>query len=259
MDVSDVLRDRMHEPAGLQQMAALSTLAHGALLAAIVFAPADWFGRTAEAPRTVMTITLNSGTPGPDSGGLTSIGGRPVQEVTPPDAPREALAAPAAKAPVMTVPEANARPSRAASASVKQAPDEARGRRPTRGAEASEGTAVAVTGVRGQGFGLSTGGATGLGYSLDVDFCCPDYLALMVQKIRGNWNAQAETAGHVVVRFVIQRSGLLAESRVEEPSGVFALDQNALRAVVGTRQLAPLPEAFSNPTLTVHLTFEYTR
>ena len=259
MDVSDILRDRMHEPAGLQQMAAVSMLLHGLLLAAIVFAPAGLFGRSTEAPRTVMTITLNGGTPGPDSGGLTSIGGRPVQEVTPPDAPREALRPPAAKAPAMTVPEPNAKPSKAASASVKQAPDDARGRTPTKGAEKSEGTAVAVTGVRGQGFGLSTGGTTGMGAAFDVDFCCPDYVALMVAKIRSNWSAQAETAGHVVVRYVIARSGLITEPSVEQSSGVFALDQNALRAVVSTRQLAPLPEAFPNATLPVHLTFQYER
>ena len=33
----------------------------------------------------------------------------------------------------------------------------------------------------------------------------------------------------------------------------------ALRAVLGTRQLPQLPSGFPNPTLTVHLNFEYTR
>ena len=59
-------------------------------------------------------------------------------------------------------------------------------RRPTRraagrrraGAEARPGSAVAETGARGQGFGLSTGG--GAGIRVDArrrgDFCCPDYL-----------------------------------------------------------------------------------
>ena len=60
---------------------------------------------------------------------------------------------------------------------VKQAPDEARGRTPTRGAETRAGSAVAETGARGQGFGLSTAAASGSGSRLDVgDFCCPDYL-----------------------------------------------------------------------------------
>jgi len=44
---------------------------------------------------------------------------------------------------------------------VKQAPDDARGRTPTRGAQPAFGSAVAYTGARGQGFGLSTGGGAG--------------------------------------------------------------------------------------------------
>ena len=45
MDVSDVLRDRMAEPEGLQRMAAVSAFAHGLLFAALVFAPSGWLGR----------------------------------------------------------------------------------------------------------------------------------------------------------------------------------------------------------------------
>ena len=36
MDVSDVLRDRMQEPAGLQRMVAASALGHAAILAAVL-------------------------------------------------------------------------------------------------------------------------------------------------------------------------------------------------------------------------------
>ena len=32
-----------------------------------------------------------------------------------------------------------------------------------------------------------------------------------------------------------------------------------MRALVATRQLLPLPSAFPNPSLTVHLNFQYTR
>ena len=35
------------------------------------------------------------------------------------------------------------------------------------------------------------------------------------------------------------------------------LDLSALRAIVVARQLPPLPAAFPNPTLTVHLNFAY--
>ena len=42
------------------------------------------------------------------------------------------------------------------------------------------------------------------------------------------------------------------------PSGFAALDNSSMRALQLTR-LAPLPAAFENPTLTVHLRFDYTR
>ena len=81
----------------------------------------------------------------------------------------------------------------------------------------------------------------------------------MVEKIRANWNAQAEVAGDAVIKFTIQRDGTITAPEREKSSGYTALDINALRAVVGARQLPPLPAAFPNPTLTVHLNFQYTR
>ena len=81
----------------------------------------------------------------------------------------------------------------------------------------------------------------------------------MVEKIRTNWDARAEVAGQVVVKFTIQRDGTIVNATIEKPSGYTALDINSLRAVVGTRQLPPLPGAFPNPSLTVHLNFEYRR
>jgi TonB family protein len=260
MEVSDVLRDRMHEPGGLQQMAAVSTLLHGAALAALIFAPSAWVSHKADAPREVMTITLGGGTPGPENGGFTSIGGRAVQVQTPPEAIKkpEPMRAPAAKAPEMTVPERGARAR--TGAQVTQAPDEARGRTPTRGAEPSAGSSLAETGVRGQGFGLAAGGGAGSGSRLDVaDFCCPDYIILMVGKIRENWDQRVETPGETIVKFTIQRDGALTNYEIEKSSGAVMLDNNALRAVIRTRQIPPLPAPFPNATLPVHLNFQYTR
>src|SRR5688500_7149261 len=115
----------MGEPAGLQYMTAVSLAAHVVLFAAFMFAPGKWLlSQTTEASPTVMTITLGGGGDGPASGGLTPIGGRPVQAETPPDAPREAVRPPAAAAPEMTVPSPQAKPARPASTAVKQAPDE---------------------------------------------------------------------------------------------------------------------------------------
>jgi TonB family protein len=208
-----------------------------------------------------MTISLGEGTPGPQNGGITSMGGRAVQAEKIPDAPREAVRPPAAKTPEMTVPVRGAKPVRTSPTPVKEAPDEARGRTPTRGEEPTPGPAVAATGVRGQGFGLSTGGGTGSGSRLDIagDFCCPDYIVLMVEKIRGIWNQRVDARGETVITFTIQRDGQITNAMTERSSGYQALDLSALRAVILTRQLPALPDGFPNPSLTVHLNFQYSR
>ena len=264
MDVTDVIRDRMQEPRGLQATTAVSALLHAVALGAIMLASGGLFGERPRQSRTVMTITLGGGNNGPETGGMTSIGGRPVQAVIQPEEAKrpEPIRPPAARTPAMTMPKPAAAPTRAAAPTpvVKEAPDAARGRTPTRGEETSAGSAVAETGARGQGFGLSTGGGVGSGSRLDVaDFCCPDYLMLMVEKIRSNWNARAGSAGEVMVVFTIDRDGRIGGVAQETSSGNAVLDLNAMRALVATRQLLPLPSAFPNPSLTVHLNFQYTR
>jgi TonB family protein len=260
-DVSDVLRDRMQTPAGLQPMLTVSVAVHLALAAALLFVPGGLLKRAADPARTVMTISLGGGGDGPDVGGMTSMGGRPVQTQTPPEdlAKREAIRPPAAKTPEMTVPLPNTKPVKVAPGpQVKQAPDEARGRTPTRGAQTSPGSTVADTGIRGQGFGLSTGGGPGSGSSLDVaDFCCPEYIAIMVTRIRSAWNQKQGATGNALVKFTIQRDGSLTNVELERSSGTTPLDLAAMRAVLTTRTLPPLPDAFPNPTLPVHLNFEY--
>lgn len=262
MDVTDVLRDRMHEPAGLDRMTAASAILHAGLVAGLLYMPAGWMGKEAEAPRTVMTISLGGGAPGPDAGGMTQMGTRPIQEPAPVAAKPEPVRPPAAETPAMTVPAPTTKPARPPRTPVKEAPPEARGTTPTRGAETRPGTAVAETpAVRGQGFGLSTGGGSGAGGArLDVsDFCCPEYLTVMIQRIRANWNDRPGPTGLSVVKFTIQRDGRLTDIALEKTSGSPVLDLNAQRALMLTKQLPPLPGQFPNPTLTVDLSFEYTR
>jgi TonB family protein len=162
----------------------------------------------------------------------------------------------------MVVPKPTTKPAQPAkpTPAPPQTTADARGKQLVRGEEIRPGNALAETGARGQGFGLSTGGGAGSGSTLDVaDFCCPDYLVLMMDKIKGNWNQQVELPGTVLVKFTIQRDGRLTDTMVEKSSGALSLDQNAQRAVMVTRQLTALPAAFPNPTLTVHLNFQYQR
>jgi TonB family protein len=260
-EVSDILRDRMQTPAGLRRMISASVTVHLLLATLLVFGPGGILKKRGQIDRTVMTISLSGAGQGPDLGGLTPLSGRPVQTQAPPEEllKREPVRPPAAKTPEMTMPLPNAKPSRATQApTVKQAPDDARGRTPTRGAQTTQGNAVAETQVRGQGFGLSTGGGPGTGSSLDVaDFCCPEYIATMIVRIRQAWQQQQGATGRTLVKFTIQRDGMLTNVEIARPSGTSTLDLAALRAVISTRMLPPLPDAFPNPTLTVRLDFNY--
>ena len=174
MDVTDVIRDRMQEPRGLRATAAVSALLHAVALAAIVLTSGGLFGERARQPRSVMTISLGGGAGGPENGGMTSIGGRPVQAVIPPEEAKrpEPVRPPAARTPEMTLPKPGAAPTRAAAPAVKQAPDDARGRTPTRGEETSEGSAVAETGAAA-GFRALHGRRSRLGFAARRRrFCC---------------------------------------------------------------------------------------
>jgi TonB family protein len=262
MDVSDVLRDRMQPPEGLRRMVAVSFLAHAALAAGIVLAPEQWLSSTDQAPRTVMTISFSSGAPGPNTGGMNQIGGQMIQSAAealkrePPSPPA------AAKTPEMTVPVDTKAPVKPVQKPpVKQAPADARGRALSRGAAEALGSTPVETGVRGQGFGLSSSGGTGSGVRLDItgDFCCPAYLEAMKQQIERNWDRRAESPAMTVMKFTILRDGTVKDVELEKRSGVAALDLRAQRAMALTPKLPPLPDLFTNPTLTVHLTFEYTR
>jgi protein TonB len=265
VEVTDVLRERMQEPGGLRLTSLVSLLFHSLLAAGLIYGPIRWLPHPTAEDKPVMTITLGGAGTGPKSGGLTAIGGRPIQTTEPPPLKAEPIRAPAAKVPEMTTPTPKVVakpvvPVKVPAPTVESAPPEARGKTPTRGDEVRAGSAVAETGTRGQGFGLATGGGAGSGSTLDVaDFCCPDYLILMTDRIRNNWSQQVEVAGIVLVRFTIQRDGSLTDATVERSSGYSSLDLNARRAVQVTRQLPPLPAAFPNPTLTVHLNFQYQR
>jgi TonB family protein len=159
----------------------------------------------------------------------------------------------------MAVPDRPARP-RPQTPQPKQAPPDAKARRPNTGEEAVVGSARADTGVvRGQGFGLSTSGGTGGPVSLDVEnFCCPDYISQMSDVITRAWDSNQNVKGSTLVKFTIMRDGTIRSPEIEKSSSYLALDNAALRAVQLTR-LPPLPLLFPNETLTVHLRFDYQR
>jgi periplasmic protein TonB len=256
--VSHALVARGRDPQGFPNMVGLSLVVHAVFIALLLVAPSPTMPRV-DQDRDVMMISLG-GAPGPRAGGMTPMGGRPVQQVMPtPQSPRpEPVRPPAAATPEMTMPTPRDRPAPKPPAPVRTAPEDARGRTPTRGEQVSPGSAVAQTGGRGVGFGLSTGGG-GTGGDINLgDFCCPEYLQTLLAQVQSNWNPKQQVVGVSTVRFTIVRDGSITNVQVARSSGFAVLDLTAQRAVMSAR-LPPLPAAYTNPDLTIHLTFEYHR
>jgi TonB family protein len=251
--VTDIFISRAQIIERMDAMFPWSIAAHIALFAFMIFMPASWRGAVDEGPRTVMTISLG-GAAGPRNGGLTTMGGRTVQ-APPPEPVKKVETPPAAKTPEMALPTKNARQVKP---QTREAPKEATARTPSR-SEPQEGSTRVDTGAKGQGFGLTSGGGAGTSVQLDVaNFCCPEYLSQMVSLSQRNWQSNQGIAGSVIMKFTITRAGTIENVQVERSSGFLAHELTAQRALLLTR-LPELPIQFPNPTLTIHMTFEYQR
>jgi TonB family protein len=97
----------------------------------------------------------------------------------------------------------------------------------------------------------------------DADFEFTYYLISLRNRIGQNWSAPAGlvTAGkpvRAIVHFRVQRNGAVADARLEESSRIAFFDQSALRAVILSNPLPPLPLGYGGSQLGVHFAFEYT-
>jgi TonB family protein len=245
--VTDVIVARSRDADRLSTMLVWSIAAHVVGMAVMLLLPEP----TVEPPPTVMMISLG-GAPGPRTGGETQMGGRSVQAPPPEEPVRRAESAPAPTPPPMVLPDPKSKPA----PRPEQAPKEATARTPSTGETPREGSTRAETQVRGQGFGLSTGGGGGGGVRLDVDFCCPEYIEEMVKIVRANWRREQGLPGVTTMMFTIAQDGTIGGVQLEQSSGFGQLDLHARRALENTRRLPPLPAAYPNPSLTVHLYFD---
>ena len=256
--VSDILQNRKRDPDGLRKTAMISLGAHAAAIAVILLVPSV-MPRAAQPPRVMMSISLG-GAPGPQSGGMQMIGGKPIQAAQPsldPILAKHTL--PSVTPPKMALPDPKQKPRTPPKSTA--ASKDPKGTAVGRGFETRAGTAKADTGARSEGFGLSTGGSGGDGgVTLGVsDFCCPEYVLDMRSRIIKNWDQNQRARGTVFMSYMIQRNGQITDIEVTTSSGNPVLDLAAHRALINTRMLAPLPTAFSGERLPVRLRFEYTR
>jgi TonB family protein len=255
--VSDVLRSRHQTVEGLKSAVLFSVGGHAATFVVLALLPAVLPEQPVQ-PRVVMNISLG-GTPGPLTGGTQMLGGRRIDTALPssdPQIARSVLPSPPVQ-PKMTLPDPKAKPR--TPSKVAASANDSSGSAAGRGEAPRAGTTRVETGARGQGFGLSSGGGGGdSGIRLDSEFCCLEYIQQMRELIRRAWNDRQQSSGIVIVKYTIQRDGQITHIEVEKTSGSPILDLAAQRALSSTR-LPPLPLAFQESQLTVHLTFEYER
>jgi periplasmic protein TonB len=258
--VSSAIGARMREEQdNLRPMLIVSVAVHVAVLVLIAVMP-QFLGLGSRAPETVMTISIPGTVSGANTGGMTPLSGRPVQQVTPkPELPRpEPVRPPAAKPPDMVEPSKTTRPT-PPRPQVAQTPPKASSRTPTGGEQVKPGAGIDPKGAPTREAGLSTGTAGDNSQVALGNFCDPQYLAQMITLIHRNWNERQSVVGTPVVRFIIQRDGTLTDASLKQSSGYQMLDFVATRAVAATKAIPPLPSCYPYDAFIVNLTFEYTR
>jgi TonB family protein len=255
--VSDILVERAQITDGMSRMLLVSLVGHALLVASLLFAPDFWTGGASQ-QETPMMISLG-GAEGPDAGGRNTIADRAVQRVAEPDEKPSRPTPPATKPPEMVAPEPAARPTpKAPPKPVEKPAEKSSTRKPTAGDEIKTGSARAETGGAQVPFGgLATGGGGTGGARVDVpNFCCPTYLAGVVNQIKRNWSQRQAVKGQNTLKFTVQRDGTITNIAVDQSGGAL-LDIASERALRITKQVQPLPPEFTPSTLTIYLIFEY--
>lgn len=94
--------------------------------------------------------------------------------------------------------------------------------------------------------GVPGGRAEGVAVSASsADFKFPPYLALVRDKIQQNWNPPpGAVAAKAKVEFTVMRSGRVGDAKLLASSGNFYFDQAAVRAILMSSPLPPMPEGF---------------
>lgn len=237
--VADILDERSAAASGLSGAIALSLLLHagGAGLAI--------YSALRQPPRRPVT-TLN----------IRLARARPAAPV--------ALAAAKPSAPEPVVPRIQEPAPQPVKAPLKQAPEPPAkgtvplspfGRSSKKGADAPPPPPPPPPSpaVPGGEIGVGEAGVTGLEGG---DFPYTLYLDRMKTLVGARWiRPQIGAGAKSVIYFRIERDGTIRDATVETPSGNGTFDRAALRAVLETSPLPPLPFGYSGNYLGVHLTF----
>jgi len=86
------------------------------------------------------------------------------------------------------------------------------------------------------------------------------YINLIFAKIRSRWLNPVRLSNVIetTVFFRVESNGRIGNAQIESPSGIDAFDQSALRAILTSDPLPPLPQEFTGDHIGIHLKFEFT-
>ena len=109
---------------------------------------------------------------------------------------------------------------------------------PQIGMQGNEGIGIGPNSVMGQRFGY--------------------YVDLMRSQIARHWSTAglANDSRHVTITFTILKDGTVENAKIAQPSGNYALDNAALRAVLDSNPLPPLPQTYDKDSAPVELMFQ---
>lgn len=127
---------------------------------------------------------------------------------------------------------------------------------------AASGPAMELPGAAGEGGGGS-GGEAGSNFGASVsgfdnsDFNYSYYLAIILSSIGANWfKPTDQNVTSPVVHFLIHRDGTISDAAITRSSGLPFVDRAALRAVLASSPLPPLPADFHGETIGLSLSLK---
>lgn len=256
--VADVLAQRSRLDRGAGTAVALSLLLHGAIAGT-----GTYLALRQPPPISAPAINIRFA---PTAPAAQKASGRKSMETKP--APATPVAPPKPAVPRIEAPKPE--PVTPATAPVEKntAPTSAFGRSTKRGSEAppvptprpaAPSTTLAGTasapGVATTAAEVPVGGSGVTGLE-GGDFPYTVYIERMKTLIGQRWIRPPVAGATTTVYFVINRDGSLRDWKVQAPSGSGSFDRAALRAVMESSPLPPLPYGYNGTYLGVHLTFK---
>lgn len=247
----DAVADVLHEREEIGRRTSPVGIVASALLHFIVFVVLVIGARLtpAEPLRPVITMRLAG-----SSGARTSAVTRPRPAVAPPSIPIPAPEVKAAPEPKKDEPVARPAEKSIWGKSTEKPKD---GKpKPVTAAPTTPAAATSTAPASGSPFAVPGIGTAGVTQLEGGDFPYTIYIDRMLTLIGQRWfRPHTSTDSMTTIYFVIRRDGQVTDQKIEKSSGSNVFDRAALRAVIESSPLPPLPFGYQGTDLGVHLTF----